>query len=88
MFSNSISNDINSMPYFMVETFFQPESNSIITSVPVYKIKKRFEEVKSNFTDIEFAEYIEKHKDLYKVYLESENTDNPILIVYKLKNKL
>lgn len=86
--SNSIVNDINSLPFFLFYTFLQPESSEIITAIPIYKVKAAFNELKNTLNEDDYNRFIVQHKELHKIYTESQESDNPILIIYNIKQSL
>lgn len=86
--SDSIVNNINSLPFFSFYTFLQPESNEIITVFPIYKVKTAFKELENTLSEDNFKSFITEHKELYNIYTNSKESDNPILIIYKIKETI
>jgi len=84
--SSNYNNNIDQIVHYFAASHFISNENKLITPLPIYKLKRVLKKLQKDLSKEEFQSYYKKNKKLVDIAATAKNTDNPILIIYKIKD--
>lgn len=84
--AKDVLNDVNQMPLNLSDSFLDSNNNAIISIVYPFQLKKSIQRLKSELDESEFQVYSDKNQELIRLSNLLDNSDNPVIIKYFIKD--